>query len=274
MPTVGSAMASIGQVDVFNVLKNSPVLQSIPSLRNLSGPLTANELLQKLFEVARKASPDETVKILTALQQMKPPSGAPGSATKTTPTTAVAMTTPVATPSTTPSTSKATVLVSKGKDTVNHGRPSLVGYTAKMTAPVASLVSMHKTAPIISSDTPMEADVKKGPTCTTVASTRMKSSTGLASPSKSVGPKSPMSVAVEIPKMKLSGAAITAAMAPAAALKTSTVAAATVEANASGAATSNGGSVAAGSGGDVGTRNTPQKQVSGRSVPPPPQNYH
>ena len=276
MPTVGSAMASIGQVDVFNVLKNSPVLQSIPSLRNLSGPLTANELLQKLFEVARKASPDETVKILTALQQMKPPSGALGSAKKTTPTTAVAMTTPVATPSTTPSTSKATVLVSKGKDTVDRGRPSLVGYTAKMTAPVASLVSMHKTAPIISSDTPMEADVKKGPTSTTVASTRTKSSAGLTSPSKSVGPKSPMSVAVEIPKMKLSGAAITAAMAPAA-LKTSTVAAATAEANASGAATSNGGSVAAGSGGDVGTRNTPQKQVSRRSVPPPPptpNNYH
>ena len=198
MPTVGSAMASIGQVDVFNVLKNSPVLQTIPSLRNLSGPLTANELLQKLFEVARKASPDETVKILTALQQMKPPSGAPGSATKITPTTAVAMTKPVATPSATPSTSKATVLVSKGKDTVDHGRPSLVGYTAKMTAPVASLISMHKTAPIISSDTPMEVDVKKGPTCTTVASTRTKASTGLTSPSKSVGPKSPMSVAVEI----------------------------------------------------------------------------
>ena len=252
MPTVGSAMASIGQVDIFNVMKNSPVLQSIPSLQNLSGPLTANDLLQKLFEVARKASPSETVRILKTLQQMKPPSSAPGSAAKTTPTTAVAMTTTVAMPSTTPSTSKATALVSKGKDIIDHGTPSLVGYTAKKTAPVVSL--MHKTAPV-ASVTPMEVDTGKRPT---IASPRAKTSAGLASPSKSVGPKSPMSVAVEIPKVKLSGAMVPTA------LKTSPVAVA--EANA-GATASNGGVAA---GGDVRARNTLQKQVSRHSVPPPP----
>ena len=64
-------MASIGQVDVFNLLKSSPVLQSIPSLQNLSGPLTANDLLQKLMEVARKAMPSETSAILKSLQQIK-----------------------------------------------------------------------------------------------------------------------------------------------------------------------------------------------------------
>ena len=68
-------MASTGQVDVYNVLKNSPVLQSIPALRNLSGPLTANDLLQKLMEIARKASPTETATILKSLQQVEPPSG-------------------------------------------------------------------------------------------------------------------------------------------------------------------------------------------------------
>ena len=58
----------------------------------------------------------------------------------------------------------------------------------------------------------MEVEVGKPPT--TVASTSGKTPAGLASPTKSIHSKSPMSVAVEIPKVKLSGAAIAAAMVP------------------------------------------------------------
>ena len=261
---MGSAMASIGQVDVFNVLKNSPVLQSIPSLRNLSGPLTANDLLQKLMEVARKASPSETASILKSLQQMKPPPGASAAVAKITSTAAVATTTTVATPSTksTIASSKATTLTNKDKGTSDRSGASLASNTVKKTTPIASLI--QKTVPIISSpsDAPMDIDISKGPT--TVASTPAKSTIGLVSPTKSVGSKSPMSVAVEIPKVKLSGAAIAAAMVPA--VKSNF----TAESNAS-ATTSNSSTAVAGksgtgalegesAGGHVGVK-TRQKQV-------------
>ena len=167
------------------------------------------------------------------------------------------MTTPSAR-STVPS-SKATAPTSKDKGLADHTATSLTSNNiAKSAASVATLI--QKTAPGTSSvsDTPMEVEVSKAPT--TAASTLAKSTSGLISPTKSVQSKSPMSVAVEVPKVKLSGAAIAAAMVTTA--KTTT----TTESNTTATSASSSASAASSSGegesvdGDIGVK-TRQKQV-------------